>query len=371
MQLRFTIVWISRLIVGLLFIFSGFIKAVDPHGFSYKLEEYFAVFGTDFLVPFTLALSIIICVAEILLGIALLLGIYKHTTTMLLLIMIVFFTILTGFSAITGKVTDCGCFGDFIVLTPWQSFIKDVALLVLILILFLYRYSITLLTRRPTANIILVVALVVSVAFSLYNYLYLPVFDFRAYKEGNNIKELMEGESGEYEYIFRYRNTETGESKEFSIDDIPEDPWKFEDNITKEIKAPVPGRIQDFSIFNEKDDNLTDEFLEQPGYKLLIVQYNLDKSNTNAQNDLNLLVVNLLENTGIRVWALTSSSSAKIEAYVDDHDVPYRLYFSDATTLKTIIRSNPGLVLFNGSTVVKKWPSRNLPTEKQVLSYMK
>jgi len=191
----------ARIFTGLLFIFSGFIKANDPTGFGYKLEEYFHVFHTDFLNDYATAIAIVVCALEIILGIWLLLGFYKKLVAWGLLLLIIFFTFLTFYSAFFEVVTSCGCFGDAIPLTPWQSFGKDLVLLALILIIFVYRNQITPLIKDPTnRGLVATFTAVLSFGIGIYTFMYLPFIDFLPYKIGNNIPSLMvlpEGKEGD------------------------------------------------------------------------------------------------------------------------------------------------------------------------------
>src|SRR5690606_28978498 len=205
--LQQSLLWISRIFVGLLFVFSGLIKANDPIGFGYKLQEYWVVFGTDFLMPHSATLAIVICALEILLGALLLLGFYRRVLAWGLLLLIIFFTFLTFYSAFFEVVTSCGCFGDAIPLTPWESFTKDLVLLAFILVIFALRDHIRPVTAdRQTQAMATAALVVISLGAGIYTYNYLPVIDFLPYKKGNNIPELMvlpEGaEPDQYEIMY-------------------------------------------------------------------------------------------------------------------------------------------------------------------------
>src|SRR5690606_25379885 len=214
----FYIVWSIRVIVALLFIFSGLIKANDPIGFSYKLIEYFEVFNLHFLNDFSVAIAIIICSLEIILGALLLLGFWSRQVTWGLLLLTIFFTFLTFYSAFFEVVTSCGCFGDAIPLTPWQSFLKDCVLLLLIGVLFYSKDKIKpLIEEDYTRSILTAAIIVISIGFGVYTYNYMPVIDFLPYKEGNHLPSLMtvpEGESlDEYQTIYNLKNAKTQEIK--------------------------------------------------------------------------------------------------------------------------------------------------------------
>ncbi len=190
------LVWVCRILVGLLFIFSGLIKINDPLGFSYKLGEYFEVFHIGFLTNLALGLAILLCSAEIILGFALLIGARASSVAWGLLLLIIFFAFLTFYSAYFKVVQTCGCFGDAIPLTPWQSFSKDLVLLVMIVILFMYRKSISPLFARKTGDNLLIAAVVISLGIGLYTYNFLPFIDFLPYKVGANIPDEMKTPAG-------------------------------------------------------------------------------------------------------------------------------------------------------------------------------
>ena len=358
------IVGLARLFTGVLFIISGLIKANDPIGFGIKLEEYFTVFGTEFFIPLATGLAIFICVFEIVLGVALLLGYRIKLVLWLLLLMIVFFSFLTFYSAYFNKVTDCGCFGDAVKLTPWQSFTKDIILLVLILIIFTRVNKIYPLFVKGVNSGVVWISLIASTLFGLYCYHFLPVKDFRPYKIGNNIPELMVVPEGapvdEYDIIWTYKVN--GEDKEFRNEDAP---WDIEgaEYVSRDevlIKEGYKPPIHDFTISDLEDNEYTDDFLNAD-YALFIITHKVDKARTESFEDINRLATWAEEN-GFRVAGLAASPPLDIKAYSEVRNTPYEVYISDATTLKTIIRSNPGIVMLKKGTVVGKWPSTALPT---------
>src|SRR5690606_31446748 len=221
----------SRLFVGLLFIFSGLIKANDPTGFGYKLDEYFLAFGLDFFSDYSTWIAVLICGVEISLGIFLLLGFYKNKVAWGLLLLTVFFLFLTFYSAFFEVVTSCGCFGDAIPLTPWQSFIKDLILLVFVAIIFKYRAQITpILSGKGSRRLISFIVILLSFGTGVYTLYFLPFIDFLPYKEGNNIPELMvlpEGEEGDvYEYMYELRHKLTEETKKVTDKEYMDGIWE-------------------------------------------------------------------------------------------------------------------------------------------------
>jgi uncharacterized membrane protein YphA (DoxX/SURF4 family) len=368
------LVQISRILVGVLFIISGLIKANDPIGFGYKLEEYYQVFGTEFMIPTAVWQAILICIGEILLGFMLLIGNRIRLTAWLLLIMIVFFTFLTFYSAYYNKVTDCGCFGDALKLTPWESFSKDIVLLVLIVVLVAGVKNIRPLSGPKLSNALLITVAFLATAFPLYTYNYLPVKDFRPYAVGNDIREGMKGGIDPViETKFVYKDTLSG--KDSLFDKIPytdtvnwtTGKWKFVDQKSTEVKPGVPAPIHDFSLTDPDGNDYTDDILNYQGYQFLLVSYDLDKADLGIQPRINDFAA-LCEKDKIPFMGLTAATPDRLEAFRHDVQAAYPWYIVDATQLKTMIRSNPGLILLKGSKVLAMWPYRSFPSFAAVKS---
>jgi uncharacterized membrane protein YphA (DoxX/SURF4 family) len=369
------LVQLSRILVGVLFIISGFIKANDTIGFSYKLVEYFEVFNMPIFVPYAVALAMVICIFEICVGFALLLGAYAKINAWLLLLMIVFFTLLTGYSAITHKVTDCGCFGDAIKLKPIESFIKDLVLLVFIGIIFIGHQHIKPLFNRGLQTIGLGISLLVTTAFTLYTYMFLPKVDFLPYKVGNNIKSLMTYPEGalrdSFEMVFLYKKG--GEVVEISMDQLSilDSTYTFIDRKDKLIREGYKLPIFDFKLYDVSGLEYTDSLLADTGaYKLMVVQLSLTDSRSGTGAQLEALTTPFVQ-AGNTVWGLTATSLADAEAYRHEHQLMYPYYMMDPTPLKSIVRSNPGIVLMKGNTIVKKWSSYAIPTYETLQKYVK
>lgn len=378
--------WIThtaRILVGGLFIFSGFIKSNDPLGFSYKLEEYFEVFKTDtglglfeWIGHASLPMAVILCVSEVALGFLLLLGFKKDLTLWLLFTQIVFFTFLTFYSACYNKVTHCGCFGDAIKLTPWESFWKDIILLNLIAILFSGKENIQPLFGPILCNGLTILAIGLSVWFPVNCYRNLPWIDFRAYAPGLSICEGMKAgpnfKPAVFESHFIYKNIQTGDTAAFTDKNYPwQDTlhWKFHRALPSTlVQAEVdPAKITDFNI-NDLDGNVvTDSILGNPGYYFLLVCYDLNKTEQDKElmariNDFYVIS----EKAGIKFIALTASSLEQISDYKHQHNALYDFYEVDGIVLKTMIRSNPGLMLMKSCTVVANWHYRNFPVFSDV-----
>ena len=361
-----TITNIARIFVGLLFIFSGFIKANDAVGFAYKLVEYFEVFETHFMVPIALPLAIFICIFEIILGFTLLMGARLKLTLWLSLLMIVFFTFLTFYSAYYQKVLSCGCFGDAIPLTPWQSFYKDLILLILILLLFIGKKHITPLVGPRFENALLVIVLIASTTFPIYTYNYLPIIDFRPYAIGKNIPEQTKGIPDELKYFYKLKDKKTGEEKEF--DKWP-DGWDttydYVDSRTEVTKKGVEPKIKDFSISNLDGTDYTQDIIENPEYNFLLICYDLDKTDADAFGKINDFEA-LCKQDSLTFIALTSSTKEMIEKFKSEAKTNVTFYNTDGTVLKTMIRSNPGLIMLKGGTVVDMWHYHSLPSYNDI-----
>ena len=379
---------IARFLVGGLFIFSGFIKANDALGFSYKLEEYFEVFHGDTglslfegMKSIALPIAIIICVSEMMLGFMLLIGYRRNLTLWLLFAQIVFFTFLTFYSACYNKVTHCGCFGDFLKLKPWESFWKDIALLILITLLFSGKEHINDLFFPALQSSLFVIFSVAAIAFPIYAYRNLPPLDFRAYAVGMSINENMKAgptySPAIYESGFIYENLKTHEKKEFTMKNYPwQDTlnWKWFATTNILIKDAIdPPKITDFTISNLDGVNITDSVLNNKDYSFLIVCYDLKKTDDNASlhakmNDF----YNLATKDGKKILALTASSNKEIDEFKHAHQAMYDFASVDAIVLKTMIRSNPGLILMKYGTVIMNWHHNNFPSYSEVKNkYMK
>jgi uncharacterized membrane protein YphA (DoxX/SURF4 family) len=350
------IVTISRIFVGVLFILSGLIKLNDPVGFSFKLEEYFspAVLDMPFFSPYALALAIFLVILEVVLGVLLLLGYQKRITLWSLLGMIVFFTFLTFYSAYFNKVTDCGCFGDAVKLTPWESFTKDVVLLVLILLLIAGRKYITPLFSDKISIGVLSVSLLACVLFVNQVINHLPSVDFRPYKIGANIPEGMVVPPGAPKAVFEYAWTFDVGGEETTIvtnGEYPTVDGEFIGVETEEIQKGYEPPIHDFTIEENGEDRAA-EFMAEPRL-VMVVAYDLAKSNTAAFPQVKE-ITDLALSKGYRVIGVSASNEALSGRFIEEFQLDFPFYFTDETTLKTIVRSNPGVLVLEKGTIVQK-----------------
>lgn len=356
-----------RFFVGGLFIFSGLIKLNDPIGTEIKLEEYFEVFAESFgsfflhLKPIALELGLVMIVLEIVLGVAVLLYYKMRVSTFVLLGMMIFFTFLTFYSAYFNKVTDCGCFGDAIKLTPWQSFWKDVVLIVFVLHLFWYRknYQPVLYTRE--GHLVIAAVTVISFGLGIYALRHLPFIDFRAYRVGNNIPEQMRPqEQPIFEYVFtRKDNGEEVTSEKYLTDTLL---YKYK-SVRQTNEGRTKAKITDYSVSTPEGEDVTQQTFE--GNKLLFIIYDVSKASTDNIDDIRKLIKDL--DGKVDMMALTASSSTAFEAFRHEHQLGISCYLTDATVLKTIIRSNPGITLWKDGTVKGMWHHNDTPTAEEVL----
>ncbi len=350
------LVSIARVIVGALFIFSGFIKLNDPLGFSYKLQEYFGadVLGLEFLIPYALPLAVFLVIFEVVLGVMLLLGYKVKFTMWSLLLMILFFTFLTFYSAYFEKVTDCGCFGDAIPLTPWESFWKDVILLVLILFLFWKRELIKPIFGKMPTTILTYVSVILCAWFGYHVLMHLPSLDFRPYKEGVNITEGMIIPEDAPKPIFEYNwkfNVNGKEEIHKTSGEYPTVDGELLGVETKMIDEGYEPPIHDFSIEKDEKDH-TKKFLTTENL-VMVVAYNLSKSEDEGIGAMKAATDQALRN-GYKVIGLSASGPEDIANFKKDHKLNFDFYFCDETALKTIVRSNPGVLKLNKGTILQK-----------------
>ncbi len=373
----------SRFFVGFLFIFSGLIKANDPLGFGYKLQEYFEVFHITFFNDYATAIAIFLCGLEIILGAALLLGLFVRQVIWGLLSLIVFFTFLTFYSAFFEVVTSCGCFGDAIPLTPWQSFGKDLILLALILILFIYRADIKSIVPVKNQNLILAVCTFLGFGVGIYTYRNLPFIDFLPYQVGANVPELMKIPPGtpqdEYEIVYQLKNKQTGEEKKMTDKAyLKEEIWKdmnweiIGEPESKLLKKGFEPKIKDLKISNASGEDFTSAVIENSAYQFLIIAYDLDKTNSKAFKSLNELTSKAAKGFQIPSLVLTAGSVAQTEQVKKNLSINMPFFFADAIPLKSMVRANPGIILMKNGIILDKWHYQNMPEyEDLVKKYFK
>ena len=347
---------ISRIFVGVLFIISGLIKLNDPLGFSYKLQEYFStdVLNIPFLEPYALAISVLVVVFEVVLGIFLLIGYKPKFTVWSLLAMIVFFTFLTFYSAYFDKVKDCGCFGDAIKLTPWESFTKDIVLLFFILILFFGVIHIKSIFNKLPTTVLALLSFILSLWFGYHVLMHLPAKDFRAYKIGDNLIDNMNTPKDapkpiiDYHWKFKVKGEEQIITTRGSYPTVDGEYISVE---TKTIEEGYEPPIVDFSIETEEED-LTQEILATENL-IMVVSYSLE----NAEKEGLASLMNFTKEAtkkGYTVIGLTSSGEETKQRIKSDYNFDFDFYLCDEKALKTVVRSNPGVLHLDKGTVIQK-----------------
>ncbi|MBK7132777.1 MAG: DoxX family protein [Bacteroidales bacterium] len=354
---------VARIIVGLTFIFSGFVKAVDPFGSAYKFHDYFQAFDLGFLKSLSLPLAILLCTAEFIAGFAVLSGIRQKTGIWVVILLMAIFTPLTFILALTNPVSDCGCFGDAIHLTNWQTFWKNIVIVSFAIVLFANRKLMKSLFKSSAEWAIISAIILLFTLFSFYNLRYLPVIDFLPYKTGVKIADKMimpEGVAAdEYHTTFIYEKD--GIQKEFELSNYPanDTTWHFIDQKSVLVKKGYQPPIHDFVISSATGDDLTQKILSEKGYSVLMVTKKLAEAGEDHLSDGfefgRFCIVN-----GIGFYILTSSGSDEVKSYENG----LQFCSADETTLKTMVRSNPGYLLLRDGTIIGKWSWANLPSNE-------
>ena len=355
---------ISRLLLAAVFIVSGFVKAVDPMGTQYKLEDYAAVLGLSALLPSLAAvvLSVALAAVEFCLGVFMLFAIRRRLTSRLMLLMLVIMTPLTLWLALTNPITDCGCFGDAIILTNWQTFAKNVVLLVAAVIVVCWPGQMVRFISQSNQWIVINYTALFILGVAAWSLYYLPPFDFRPYHIGANIREGMvipdDAEQPQFETTFILEKD--GQQQEFTLDNYPDSTWTFVDSRTVQTRQGYVPPIHDFAIVTDEGDDITDVVLADTSYTMLLVAPYLEDADDSQLDVINELYEYTLQHD-YSFYCLTASTEHGIDHWRDITGAEYPFCNTDATTLKTVIRSNPGLVLLKDGVVIGKWSHNNLP----------
>lgn len=354
-----------RIFTALVFVFSSVTKGIDPMGTNYRIIDYLDAYGWYSLVDFSFALSVLLISVEFLLGIALLFKLRIRLAAIGILLVMMFFTVVTYFDARYNLVPDCGCFGDAVTLTNWQTFNKNIVLLIFALIIFVKRNKIARRMRKWMQVTILLLFLAGFDWFVFHNYSHLPVIDFREWKVGNDMKSS--GRETVKTYLV-YRNKDTEEIKEYISPDYPwnDSVWMSEwEFINQHIDDSQLVLKHGLIIEDEYGNNYTEGIIENPGYQLLLTSDDLDKAKGQGMIDAGVLI-NELNESDINVSMLTSSTEDIISKYRDLYTIDYDVFFADDIELKSMIRSNPGLVLINNGVVIAKWHYNDFPQIDEV-----
>ncbi|HFA47991.1 MAG TPA: DoxX family protein [Bacteroidetes bacterium] len=401
---------------GSFFFVSGFVKAIDPLGTAFKMEDYFSEFyftfsetAVKFIAPIfpwmsehSVAFSVAMIVFEMILGLMLVLGAKPKFTAWAFLALVAFFTVLTGFTYFTGhvpsdvnffefgkwgpwvetnmKVTDCGCFGDFMKLKPKVTFTKDVLLMVPALYFVFRHKDMHQLFSSKTRSIILWAAGIASLVFCFRNYVWNePIVDFRPFKAGVNVRaqQVYEMEQSELaNKVTAYKMTNKSSGKEVILPmaeymkeykNYPKEEWKLE-----QVKDNPPfetTKISDFDLSNLEGDHVTEEILNYPGYSLMVTAYKMEPEDEGYKKRFSEIinpVVSEAEKAGIKVFAITAGSKDVIEDFRHATQSAYPFYTADDLVIKTIQRSNPGLVLWKDGRIIQKWHFKQLPSFAEI-----
>ncbi|GHT35568.1 hypothetical protein AGMMS49574_25250 [Bacteroidia bacterium] len=364
-----TIAEFCRLLIGVVFVFSGFVKAIDPMGFIIKIDDYLGAFGMDSLRPLAIVVAFFLIALEFILGISLLLGVYRKYVSLLTLAFMMVMTPLTLYLAIFNPVTDCGCFGDALIITNWQTFFKNAVLLSAVIFLLFHNRKLFSIYTPKTRWFVPLFAFLYCILFASWNYNHLPFIDFRPYKVGVNIPEQMHIPEGapedEYRYSFIYEKD--GVKKEFSLDNYPENDssWTFVESKTTLVKKGYAPPITSFNIFSLEGNDVSDLLLENPDDLFLLIAPHLeDASDERIDEITNIYEYTLAHHTPF--FCVTGSSPEAIQPWIERTGAEYPFLQADDVLLKTIIRSNPGLVWLRNGTIMMKWHYKDLPSEDEI-----
>lgn len=361
---------LSRIIVGLVFAFSGFAKGLDPLGTAYLIEEYFMIYGIDWDINSALIFSITISTSEFVIGASLLFNAHVKIFSWILSPLIVFLTFFTLYIAIYKPVSNCGCFGDVIKLTHWQTFYKNLFLIIFIYIIFIYRKDFISPFSVFGQNIILLFFVIIFANFSYYQYNHLPIIDLGKWKIGN--KMFIEDNTEEKIYII-YKNIETGEKKEFIFPDYPWNDsiwlskWEFIDQRTE---GQILNKNYDLYIFTNDGEDITKQIIENQNPQLLFITWDIQKVSKNSFIKVKKLEEFCLKNS-ISIIGLSCNSNKEVNLLTTKHNIGFTFYNANDIILKTMIRSNPGLILLKDSIVLKKWHYNDFPDSKELEKVLK
>lgn len=354
------IIKIFRIILGLTFVFSSAMKGIDPTGTAYRVEDYLGAYNLVWMHGSEMFLSFFLIVTEFILGVALLFKLYIRLAALGALLIMVIFTAITYFDATYNLVPDCGCFGDAVKLTAWETFYKNVVLIVLAIVLFFSRNSIKSKVPEWLQTVILLVFTASYLYFTMYNYNHLPMVDFRDWKVGRDMKTI--GLENRKTFV-TYKNKETGETKEYLTPDYPWNDsvwmaeWEFVEQRIDESGVIIPHNlyIQDY-----EGNNVTSEIIENPDYQLILVSFDIETANPEGFIKAAALSEQA-ERHEVSFALISSSGQEEIEKFKEVYQINYPSYLADDTELKAVIRSNPGLILLLNGVVMAKWHYNDFP----------
>lgn len=355
---------VARVLLGLAFVFSGFAKALDPLGSTYKINDYLDAFGWVYFKDMSFLMSVLLSATEFFLGMALLMGVYKRSISLLLLLFMLFLTPLTLYIAIANPVTDCGCFGDALVISNTATFLKNLVLLAIAFFVYWQHERFITIYGTHTSRYTALWCFVFPLLISAWSYRHLPLIDFLPYKVGNNIPALMVVPNGaatdSITTLFIYEKN--GVQKKFTLDKAPfsDTTWKFVDREDIAVRQGYRPPIHDFVLEHPVQGNITHEVLADPSYTFLFISNNLNDMNYSRIQEI-MDAKSYANKHGYRFIGLTNSNPRIIEDWKYEYDDDMVFCALDDRTLKTMMRSNPGLILLKGGTVYQKWCFRDIP----------
>ena len=361
---------IGRLLMATTFIFSGFVKGMDPLGTQYKITDYLEALHIDWIFPSwsTLGMSVLLGMIEFAIGIFLLFAIHRRQVSRITLFIMSVMTLITLWIVIADPVKDCGCFGDAIILSNTETFIKNIILLAIALLLWRKPFEMKRLISKPTQWIVINYTFIFSICVSLWSLWTLPQFDFRPYHIGANIAKGMEIPKGAKQPKFdtTFILEKNGERKEFTIDNYPDSTWTFIDSKTVQTEEGYVPPIHDFSIEDTQTGlDITQEVIHRKGYTFILVSPHLEFADDANFGNIDE-IYEYANDHGYKFICLTASTEKGIKHWQDITGAEYPFYLTDETTLKTVIRSNPGLLLLKDGTIIQKWSHNDLPNMTEI-----
>jgi len=356
---------VLRILIGLVFVFSGFVKGIDPLGTVYRMNDYFQAFNIPWAMSFSLYLALFLCVLEFTIGVSLLLNILIRRIAWILLPMMTFFTILTFFDAVYNLVPDCGCFGDALKLTNVQTFIKNLVLMIMVIPVFTWKNKYK--SALPSfADFLILFFTVISFSWlTVFSYNHLPLIDFMPWKAGNNVNQA---HTLPVRFYVTYKNRHTGAEKEFIAPDYPWNDSVWLSNwIFRSQRVEDPNRNQAMALRVEDASGsiITPAIIQNPSFQFILVAYDLSSANTNGFTKILPFYKSALSD-GYSFVCLTSSLPDDVRKFRIDHGTAFDYYFADDVVLKTMVRANPGLILLKNGRVIAKWHYHDFPSYQEV-----
>lgn len=360
---------ICRLLLGITFIFSGTVKAIDPEGTIIKMGDYFTAFGWGHTVWSDAVLSFIMIAFEFMLGVCILLGVYRRLSTLGILLFMAIMTPVTLYLALYNPVPDCGCFGDALIITNWQTFYKNVVLSVAAIIAFIYCKRLTPCYSDRVHSFVALFSFAFCIAFCYWNYNHLPIVDFRPYKVGANIPKLMEipADAPQDEYVFIYEKD--GKKKEFKLEEAPagDSTWTYID--ARLVKQGFIPEVSSFDLYDKLGDNLAEEVLAQPKPLFLLVMPHIEEASEAHIAQIEE-VLDYAQAHGFRFYGVTASTETQCREWINHTGLNIPFLTADDVLLKTIVRSNPGLVLMKQGTILAKWHHNDIPPASELKQFI-